>query len=114
MERITASITVEGTIYWYYWGRMPGQLDDGLILSFRSRLNSRREVLAEIAAALKGNDISWLRPIGSPLGDWLLDLDGLKAHPKSPESLESIEWLWGNVRISPEYALTDKTGETSV
>ena len=103
MEIITAGISESGKMYWNFWGqrRVPGT-EDGLAIVFSFGGLSKKEALQEIDSALKQNGMEWLKPIGTVMGDWVLDFDKMKVSLNSFEVLQSTKWFQGKARITPE------------
>lgn len=108
MNYISAHIMLSGDIVWDLGKSGSWEPEDGVTLNFSFfQYLSRRNALKEVATALEYNDIVWLRPIGSLVGNWLLDLDTLKAYF---EPLQSVGWLRGRISVPPEY----ESGEREV
>lgn len=113
MKYISGASMADGNFKWgvrepdpikeKYFGREP---EDGVTLVFTSyHPTNRRDVLKGIATELKRHGIVWLRPVASVAGDWILDLDALKA---SFELLQSDEWLRGRTKLTPEYDIEER------
>jgi hypothetical protein len=100
---ITANISLSGKIFWYLWDRreVPGT-EDGLAIVFSFGGLSKREALQRIDEVLKQNGMEWLKPIGTAMGDWVLDFDKMKVCLNSFEVLQSTNWFQGKARITPE------------
>ncbi len=101
--KITATISLSGKIFWYLWDRtkVPGT-EGSLAIVFSLAHLRKREALQRIDKVLKQNGMEWLKPIGTVMGDWVLDFDKMKVCLNSFEILQSTNWFQGKARITPE------------
>lgn len=87
----------------------PWELEEGVTLTFAFRLQlDRAQALANITPVLDPVGADWLIPVSVPSGDWALDLDKLKK--EYPDLLSPLEWLRGQVIITPEYEQEQQGG----
>lgn len=89
-----------GTLHWYCNNTASFDLP-GLIVEFPVYADSENAALRMLATRLQLNELEWLKPLNSPTGDWLIDLDLLKR--QFPNFLRSLGWLKGRTKVSPEY-----------
>jgi len=72
---------------------------EAIQIIFRLSLRSTRlQTISYIIEAISKCPIKWLKPINDE--EWLIDLDQLK---QSFDKLKSLEWLKGNIVVSPEF-----------
>lgn len=64
-----------------------------------------KDALKAVAERLAASKVEWLKPLGSPLGRWLVDFDAIKAFTQG--KLDEL-WLAGRVAARPEYELEEK------
>jgi hypothetical protein len=91
---------LEGRVEWHVQDSIFAD-SSGVTLSFRfgrEPENLARRLLASYL--VQGNE-SWLRPVSSPEGPWLIDLEQLKN--RFPVFLQSLDWLKGRLKINPIY-----------
>ena len=74
MEYLAGCFTKNGDIDWTRGPGHPCDSEEGLCIQFAffSAMN-RRDALKSVAAGLKQNNITWLRPVGSPTREWVVD-----------------------------------------
>lgn len=78
MNYIGAQIMLAGNMVWDLGESGSWEPEEGVTLDFSFfHYLSQRDALRKVATALEGNDIVWLGPIGSLIGDWFIDLDAL-------------------------------------
>src|SRR5215208_5401879 len=87
----------------------PWEPEEGVTLIFVFQMQlDEAQALSCIPRVLESVRADWLIPVLVPTGEWALDLDKLKA--EFPDLLTPLDWLRGQVIVSPEYE-QEKRGE---
>jgi len=87
----------------------PWEPEGGVTLIFVFHLQlDIAQALFGITRVLDLVKADWLIPVSVPTGDWALDLDKLKG--EFPDLLAPLEWLRGQVIITPEYEQEQQGG----
>jgi nucleoside phosphorylase len=99
MKHIHGEFTANGKIDWQTSDTASYE-GEGVLLSFMVYLCDRkREALTRLSDFLLQTGIKWLRPIRGVMGEWLLDVEELRAEF---DLLEELDWLTGKVAVIPE------------
>lgn len=109
LKRLIAHFVLDGTIHWQItegpdfqnkWRANGFRID--FFMSSRLR---EKDALRLVAEKLKTNNVTWLRPIKSLTGRWIIDLDGLRAFIGNDGFLSNLTWMHGRMQVVPEYDL---------
>lgn len=105
MLHISGTFVVSGKLSWNI------HLDEdgtrGIILHFNLYRNqNKRQALTSLRNLLAKNEISWLQPNRTVIGDWVLDTEALR---KEIELDENFAWFRGNIIVAPEVERIDES-----
>lgn len=80
---------------------------DKLIITFNPLTINKREALETIKNKLHEASEDWLKPIASPVEEWIVDADKMK-EKKEFGKLKELGWFSGKIKIVPEAELSQE------